>query len=235
MEFYRCYQSLVNQMKNLSDQQSVIAYHIEEVNNAIKILHSNLENNSRERNVQNENLESRSKRMKKCGHFNRGYCRSKEDCPYLHPKNHCLQKECDEKRCKNRHIKDCTNWSNSVCRFGGLCEYKHDRLKKFNGTKNTTSVNKTNTRLSEEESDNTDQSIIEEVQSELLIEEEEMDDLIKEDESEQLIGEDWERYEVNDKIFDENDLSKSKIDENSRQNRVMKSSMIIKLMSLSKK
>ena len=121
--------------------------------------------------------------MKKCVHFNRGYCRSKEYCLYLHPKDHCLQKECDKKQCKDRHIKDCKRWSNRGCRFGDLCEFRHDRLKKStclsemdtilallasDGAKNTTPENNLNRRVSEKENDDAHESSIEEMEHDLI-------------------------------------------------------------------
>ena len=47
----------------------------------------------------------------------------------------CEQKDCEEKRCPRRHLKQCKNWQKSTCKFGNNCEYKHDPImKKANET-----------------------------------------------------------------------------------------------------
>ena len=46
---------------------------------------------------------------------------------YIHPKLLCEQKDCEEKRCPNRHLKHCKNWQKATCKFGNNCQYKHDQ------------------------------------------------------------------------------------------------------------
>ena len=67
----------------------------------------------------------------KCYYYNKGYCRSKSSCYFLHPTVLCEIENCDEKKCPNRHIKDCKNFIQNNCKFGQQCEFNHDSSKRI--------------------------------------------------------------------------------------------------------
>ena len=50
-------------------------------------------------------------KIKRCNFFNRGYCKFKENCPLFHPKEICSEKQCLNKECMKRHIRECKNWA----------------------------------------------------------------------------------------------------------------------------
>ena len=66
------------------------------------------------------------KTIRKCWFYNKGYCRSKTNCQFSHPQTFCKIKDCRDKECEARHIKDCKNYFKNACKFGKSCEYKHN-------------------------------------------------------------------------------------------------------------
>ena len=63
---------------------------------------------------------------KKCKYYNRGYCKYKFKCKFVHPGESCKTylegKRCDEKNCEDRHPKVCKWWLKGGCR-GRNCDY----------------------------------------------------------------------------------------------------------------
>ena len=58
----------------------------------------------------------------KCTYFNTGYCKYKEGCKYIHPKEECKD-NCNIKSCMKRHVKICKFITD--CRHKEKCAYKH--------------------------------------------------------------------------------------------------------------
>ena len=69
-------------------------------------------------------VEQKSER-KRCKWWNRGYCKFKQSCPYLHPKEICIEEQCLKKECEKRHPNICKNWQKGSCHFTNLCEFTH--------------------------------------------------------------------------------------------------------------
>ena len=63
--------------------------------------------------------------QKRCKWWNRGYCKFKQKCPFLHPKEICIEEKCVDKDCQKRHPNNCKNWEKGECKFTGFCEFKH--------------------------------------------------------------------------------------------------------------
>ena len=68
----------------------------------------------------------------KCKFYNRGYCKHKDQCKYVHPTSDCIGNCLDTNICPNRHRK--------ICKFGhkcyhnktNVCEYIHKRSEEQN-------------------------------------------------------------------------------------------------------
>ena len=70
------------------------------------------------------------KHTKKCRYFNRGYCKYKHNCKYLHPKEICKEYlvggTCGNLQCCARHPRACKwNESNEGCKRKAECDYLH--------------------------------------------------------------------------------------------------------------
>ena len=89
---------------------------LEEIVYATKEAMNNIENVSK-------NIEQESEK-KRCKWWNRGYCKFKQSCPYLHPKAICIEEQCSNKECEKRHPNICKNWQKGSCKFTN-CEFKH--------------------------------------------------------------------------------------------------------------
>ena len=72
--------------------------------------------------------DTRAIKSKKCKYFNRGYCKYKFKCKFVHPGEICTiyleGKRCDDKNCEDRHPKVCKWWLQGGCR-GRNCDYLH--------------------------------------------------------------------------------------------------------------
>ena len=88
-----------------------------------------------------------NRKTKKCKYFNRGYCKHKSKCRFIHPEQICeeyLEKyKCERKECSWRHPIIC-KWlsSRSGCTRGSDCTYLHVNLVdveqiRYNNLKNT--------------------------------------------------------------------------------------------------
>ena len=65
------------------------------------------------------------KEQRKCYHYNRGYCKFKDQCPYYHPALDCIIK-CKEITCIYRHRNACTYGDNCYHHKRKTCEYLHE-------------------------------------------------------------------------------------------------------------
>ena len=116
--------------------------------NKVDILEKKL-HNKKEDTKTKEHVKSETK----CHFYNKGYCRSKALCSFVHPKIHCDKENCKELKCPHRHIKTCKNFLKSSCKFGNACEYKHDSKKKkdeLNSTAKTDDKTKNDESLKED-------------------------------------------------------------------------------------
>ena len=67
----------------------------------------------------------------KCKYNNRGYCRNKQQCKYLHSnivcEKHIKGEVCENNHCSLRHPRKCLFFRmKSGCRFGVSCQYVHE-------------------------------------------------------------------------------------------------------------
>ena len=74
--------------------------------------------------------ENENKRKNVCRYFNRGYCKYKLECRFVHSQNICEKHlksgKCGDKSCNYRHPKECKWFGKSVgCRRDTDCEYLH--------------------------------------------------------------------------------------------------------------
>ena len=54
------------------------------------------------------------------------YCKNADKCLRIHPKEVCLIRECDYRRCDKRHPRPCKIFRiRGFCRFGTNCRYSH--------------------------------------------------------------------------------------------------------------
>ena len=67
------------------------------------------------------------KEQSKCYHYNKGYCRYKEKCPFYHPDIDCV-KECNDITCKYRHRLKCKDGENCYYNQRKACEYLHTHI-----------------------------------------------------------------------------------------------------------
>ena len=63
---------------------------------------------------------------KLCPFYNVGFCKFKDNCVKIHPKDDCLNTNCKRKRCMKRHRKLC-KYEQHCRRFkkSNSCEFKH--------------------------------------------------------------------------------------------------------------
>ena len=66
--------------------------------------------------------------QKRCKWWNRGYCKFKQQCPFLHPKEICIEEKCVNKDCQKRHPNNCKNYEKGTCKFLVFCEFKHPNV-----------------------------------------------------------------------------------------------------------
>ena len=60
---------------------------------------------------------------KKCGFFDRGFCKNKNHCPQKHPSQDC-QGECEDMNtCPKRHRTECKNGSTCLFQKSNSCEF----------------------------------------------------------------------------------------------------------------
>ena len=66
--------------------------------------------------------------QKKCAYHNSGYCkfsRKETGCKNYHPKEICKVTKCRDKKCQERHPKECR--FQEECQFQLCCSYKHTK------------------------------------------------------------------------------------------------------------
>ena len=74
----------------------------------------------------------KNKKAKRCKYFNVGYCKYKDECKFIHPKDICkgyLQGNCSgsESDCQGRHPKVCKWFERETgCKRKDDCEFFHD-------------------------------------------------------------------------------------------------------------
>ena len=78
------------------------------------------------------NSSDKTKKEKRCRYYNHGFCKYREKCRFIHPKEVCqvyIEGKCEEQSCQNRHPRAC-KWfqGESGCRRSEDCDYSHDKL-----------------------------------------------------------------------------------------------------------
>ena len=66
----------------------------------------------------------------KCRYFNKGFCKYRKKCRYLHPKNICsdyvTNAKCLQTTCEDRHPEMCKFWGGtSKCKRNESCDFLH--------------------------------------------------------------------------------------------------------------
>ena len=112
---------LEEQTINMSNTYTILEEMISTNKESLMKIEDDLKN-SRESPISNE---KRNLLLKKCNFFNKGFCKFKENCPFLHPTVICTELNCKEKECSQRHPKNCKNFLKGSCKFGELCEFIH--------------------------------------------------------------------------------------------------------------
>ena len=210
------FQFVFNQIDLLKIEQHKNESKIVELNNVIEYLlacYKALEeakqshkSDLNKKTKQSKNIEKEHV-MKKCRYFNAGYCRSKSSCTFLHPTTLCKLKDCRDKECSGRHLKNCKNWLKNECKFGNSCEYKHDADKKH--TKTQTNNTKTKISLdnsSSKEVEDAPHETNEEIEAILKVNDLENDCNVDSKETDRPVDDIIEKYE---NIGDDNDSAVS--------------------------
>ena len=105
-------QELIKTQKMLND---IVVSNSEAIKN-IDIEIKRIENEKDASKVESEKEVDNNKaiKAKKCKYFNRGYCKYKIECRFVHPREICKiyleGKKGDDKNCKDRHPKVCKWW-----------------------------------------------------------------------------------------------------------------------------
>ena len=126
---------LIDKKEKDASKQAIEAA-IEELNQEI----SNIKE-AKGGNCEEGQMASDKTKNSKCRYFNSGYCKYKQRCKFLHPKNICKETNCERGKCPNRHPKACKWYSGATgCRRGEDCDFSHGTLvcgdKMENQTKN---------------------------------------------------------------------------------------------------
>ena len=80
--------------------------------------------------LDNDTISKESKKTKRCRYYNRGYCKYKDKCRFIHPKSICQEylrvEKCENQNCSQRHPKRC-KWEESKggCKRNLACDYFH--------------------------------------------------------------------------------------------------------------
>ena len=99
----------------------------------------NLQNDNSKANTAEEDMKEGEKRVKRCRYNNRGHCKYKTECKYIHYREVCKTyldgRKCDQNACKKRHPKVC-KWlaGKDGCRRND-CDYLHVTLASDDGQK----------------------------------------------------------------------------------------------------
>ena len=155
------FELLINQIKGINKRISTIEEEMEHNNNskevqeiiklqpimdeiivansdAIKIIKSEVKNIKQNKNDDEKTYKKLEKSTSndlvkeiKCKYNNRGYCRNKQKCKYLHSnivcEKHIKGEVCENNHCSLRHPRKCLLFRmKSGCRFGLSCQYIHE-------------------------------------------------------------------------------------------------------------
>ena len=101
---------------------------------------SDQDNESKNQNVEDKNLE---KNMIMCRYYNRGHCKKKSQCSYIHPRNICKffwkDGKCEIRDCCSRHPKNC-RYNKKGCFRGLDCDYLHYEFQNENESQSAMNV-----------------------------------------------------------------------------------------------
>ena len=79
------------------------------------------------------NHNEKQSKTKPCRYYNRGFCKYRNRCKFLHSNNICAKyletQKCDFKNCEDRHPKHCKWFNSNVgCRRSMECQYLHVKV-----------------------------------------------------------------------------------------------------------
>ena len=75
-----------------------------------------------------------------CRHYRIGYCKYKESCKHIHPKENCDKIKCNNNACNKRHRKPCK--FGESCTRKESCAFLHEPKKKVQDNVTEDSVTK---------------------------------------------------------------------------------------------
>ena len=118
-------QELIKTQKMLNDIVVSNSEAIKSIDSEIKMLEAAKVESKKEEDI------TKALKAKKCKYFDRGYCKYKFECKFVHHGEICKTylegKKCNDKNCKNRHPKVCKWWLRGECGRNN-CEYLHVTL-----------------------------------------------------------------------------------------------------------
>ena len=134
-----------------SDDITVMKKVKEENGDAIKMLETKIDLLDQEIQKRNEEIQNLNKHEHKeneekienkqimCKYYNRGYCKNKTRCRYVHPQNVCKiflkDGKCCVRDCSSRHPKKCKYFKQG-CNRGDRCAYLHNASDQIEGKLN---------------------------------------------------------------------------------------------------
>ena len=129
--------------KDVTDLYLIIQKLSKNCQNHHKKSSQNVNKNNKDKETKANNENKPVSKNKICKFYNRGYCKFKMLCSFIHPKTKCTMENCKDKLCEKRHIKQCKNYTKGFCKFTE-CEFMHDPQKVNSRVNNTTNANPEN-------------------------------------------------------------------------------------------
>ena len=93
----------------------------------------------------NDDVEKEERSMfnkRKCRYFDKGFCKFRVKCRYIHPKRICedylRNGKCEVPGCKERHPEMCRYWGSGKCRRNENCDFLHATLENVDEDKSST-------------------------------------------------------------------------------------------------
>ena len=69
-----------------------------------------------------------------CKYFDNGYCRFQEACKFMHPRENCENRKCENQQCPKKHPKYCKFFRRKKCKFHEKCLFRHEHFSEESST-----------------------------------------------------------------------------------------------------
>ena len=122
---------LVDKQKAVDEAIAKNSAAIIKIDEEIQVLMEDTERKRRTESTEGRNLDGK---VLKCRYYDRGHCKYKCGCKYIHSKTICKDyldnKKCDSKSCIDRHPKVCKFWikNKGGCKRNTSCDFLHVTL-----------------------------------------------------------------------------------------------------------